>query len=152
MGSYSVVRCVRCLMGQSLCCSAADAWGERGYGDGFTITISVTYPLRVTKQYCLASVAAWLSSTGISHHNIFPHIPLIPVSAVNSSPGTGIAPQSLNSSSQPLYLPGDLHLSLRYVWLQQGLSDSLFHLDCHRSSVTLSALNVSPLTQTIAPM
>ena len=89
------------LMAQPHCCSAANAgvWGERGYGDGFTITISVTYPLRVTKQYCLASVAAWLSSTGISHHNIFPHIPLIPVSAVNSSPGTGIAPQSLNFSS-----------------------------------------------------
>ena len=75
-------------MGQSFSCSAADAWGERGYGDGFR----VTYPLHVTEQYCLASMAAQLSSTGISHKNIFPHIPLIPVSAVNSSPGTGIAP------------------------------------------------------------
>ena len=27
-----------------------------------------------------------------------------------------------------------------------------FHLGCHRSAVSLSALNVSPLTQTIAPM
>ena len=36
MGSYSVVQCVRGLMGQPLYCSAADAgvWGERGYGDG----------------------------------------------------------------------------------------------------------------------
>ena len=38
VGSYSVVQCVRCLMGQPLYCSAADAgvWGERGYGDGST--------------------------------------------------------------------------------------------------------------------
>ena len=38
MGSYSVVRCIRCLMGQTLYCSAANAgmWRERGYGDGCT--------------------------------------------------------------------------------------------------------------------
>ena len=36
MVSHSVVQCIRCLMGQSLYCSAADAgmWGEGGYGDG----------------------------------------------------------------------------------------------------------------------
>ena len=33
----------------------------------------------------------------------------------------------------------------RTVWFS-------FHLGCHRSAVYLSALNVSPLTQTIAPM
>ena len=27
-----------------------------------------------------------------------------------------------------------------------------FHLDCHRSAISLSALNVSPLTQTVAQM
>ena len=34
MGSYSVVQCVRRLMGQPLYYSAANAgmWGERGYG------------------------------------------------------------------------------------------------------------------------
>ena len=32
-----------------------------------------------------------------------------------------------------------------YVWFS-------FHLGCHRSAVSLSYLNVSPLTQTIAPM
>ena len=39
VGSYSAVQCVRCLMGQSLYCSAADAgmWGERGYDDGSTL-------------------------------------------------------------------------------------------------------------------
>ena len=59
----------------------------------------------------------WLSSTGTSHHNLLPHIPLICLSTVNSSPCPGIAPQSLNSSFQPL-----CHLG--YVWLWQGLSDS----------------------------
>ena len=33
----------------------------------------------------------------------------------------------------------------RTVWFS-------FHLGCHRSAVSLSALNVSPLTQTIAPV
>ena len=44
-------------------------------------------------------MAAWLSSTGISHHDLLPHIPSIHLSTVNSSPQTGIAAQSLNSSS-----------------------------------------------------
>ena len=35
MGSYSVVQCIRCLMGQPLYCSAG-IWEERGYGDGST--------------------------------------------------------------------------------------------------------------------
>ena len=65
-------------------------------------------PLQVTQQYHLASMAAPLSSTGISYHNLLPHIPSIGLSIVNSSPSLGIAPQSLNSNSQPLRLPGDL--------------------------------------------
>ena len=63
----------------------------------------------MTQHYCLASMAARLSSTGISHYNLFPHIPSICLSLVNSSPRPGIAPQSLNSSSQLLRLPGDQH-------------------------------------------
>ena len=59
----------------------------------------------MTQQCHLASMAAQLSSTGISLHNLLPHIPSIHLSAVNSSPRPGIAPQSLNSSSQPLCLP-----------------------------------------------
>ena len=51
-------------------------------------------------------MAAWLSSTSISHHNLLPHIPLIHLSTVNSSPRPGIAPQSLNSSSQPSTFQG----------------------------------------------
>ena len=57
----------------------------------------------VTQQYCLASTAARLSSTGISHHNLLPRISLICLSAVNSSLCPRIAPQSLNSSSQLLH-------------------------------------------------
>ena len=82
------------------------------------------YPLRMTEQYCLASMVAWLSSTGISHHNLLPHIPSICPSTVSSSPHPGIAPQSLKSSSQPLHLPGDLPPCPGYVWLWEGLSNS----------------------------
>ena len=60
----------------------------------------------MTQQYHFASMTAQLFSTGISHHNLL-HIPSIHLSVVNSSPRPGIAPQSLNSSSQPLRLPGE---------------------------------------------
>ena len=53
------------------------------------------HPFHVTQQYHFASVAAQLSSTGTSHHNLFPYSPSIRFSAVNSSPRPGIDPQSL---------------------------------------------------------
>ena len=55
-----------------------------------------------------ASMAVQLSCTGMSHHSLLPHIPLICLSTVNSSPHPGIAPQSLHDSSQQLHLPGHL--------------------------------------------
>ena len=82
------------------------------------------HPVCVTQQYRLDSMAAWHSSTGISHHKLLLRIPSIHLSTVNSSPRSGVAPQSLNSSPQPLHLLGDLHPCLGYVWLWQGLSDS----------------------------
>ena len=88
------------------------------------------HPLRVTWQSCLASMAAWLSSTGISHHSLLPHITSTHRSTVKSRCCPGIAPQSLNSSSQPLHSSfptpgrGDQCSCPGYVWLQQGLSDS----------------------------
>jgi len=111
-GSYSVVQCVRRLMGQPLHCWAANAgmWG----GERLWCWL---HPLHVTQQYRLAFMATWLSSTGISHYNLFPHIPMICLSEVSSSPHPGIAPQSLNSSFQPLRPLGN-------VWLWQGPSDS----------------------------
>ena len=81
VGSYSAVQCLRPFMGQSLCSSAADAgvWGDRSYDDG-------SNPLRMTQQYHLATMAAWISSTGIFHQDLLPHIPSICLSTVNSTP------------------------------------------------------------------
>ena len=52
-------------------------------------------PLCMTRQYCLASLAARFSPTGISHHNLLPHIPSSHLFAANISPRPGIAPPSL---------------------------------------------------------
>ena len=75
----------------------------------------------MTQQYRLACMAAWLSSTGISHRDLLSHIPSIHFSAVSSSPRPGIAPQSLTSSSQLLHLRGELCPYQGYIWLWQGL-------------------------------
>ena len=82
----------------------------------------------MTQQYRLAPMAAWLSSTSISHHNLLSHIHSIHLSTVNSNPCPGIAPQSLNSSSKPLCLPRNLHPCPGYVWLRQGLILTPFRL------------------------
>jgi len=86
------------------------------------------HPLCITQLYLFASVVAWLSSSIISHHDLLPHIPSIHLSAVNSSACPGIAPQSLNSSSELLHLPGYQRSCLGYVWLWQGLILILFRL------------------------
>ena len=88
-------------------------------------------------------MAAWLSSTGISPHNLLRHIPSIHLSIVNSSP----CPDC--STIPKLQLPATATSRVcmavaRSVWFS-------FHLGCYISAVSLSALNVSPLTQTIAP-
>ena len=97
MWSYSVVQCTRHLMDQPLYCSAANAgmWGE---------AMVMASALRVTRQYHLVSMAAWLSSTGIFHYKLLPYISSIRLSAVSNSPRPEIVPQSLNSSSQLLPL------------------------------------------------
>ena len=133
------------LIGQPLYCSTANAglWGERQWW---------WLHACVAQQYGLASTAARPSSTGISPHNLLPHIP---------------SDLSLHNQQQPL--PWDhstipkLHLpaaapsrvpaflsrrcmaAARTVWFS-------FYLDCHRKAVSLSALNISPLTQIIAWM
>ena len=98
---------------------------------------TVTAPPPTVTQRChLAPVAAWLSSTGVSHHDLLPHIPSTRRAAVSSIPHPGVAPQSPKSSSQPLRLPGDQPSCPGYVRLQQGLfnshsiqsaTDRLFH-------------------------
>ena len=133
MGSYSVVQCVRHLMGQPLYCAAADAgvWWEGGYDDGST-------------PY------AWLSSIAL-----LPCLPCFPPRHFppRSPPSHSLDP-SLHSHQQPspwdcstipkLQLPATVSFGVcmaaaRTVWFS-------FHLGCHRSAVSLSSLKVSPLT------
>ena len=71
LGSYSVVQCMGCLMGQPLYCSAADA------GMCVGREALVMAPPATRDSAVSPSMAAWLSSTGISHHNLLPHIPSI---------------------------------------------------------------------------
>ena len=95
-------------------------------------------------------MAAWLFSTCISHHDLLPHLPL---------------DLSLHSQQQPL--PWDFFTILKLqlptaapswgpaflsqVWMTVARTVWFsFHLGCHRSVVSLSALSVSLLTQTIA--
>ena len=86
MGSYSAVWCVRCLMGQPVYCAVVecDMWEERSYDDGST----PTYDSAANR----ASIAAWLFSICVSNHSLLPSIPLVCLSAVNSSSHPGIAP------------------------------------------------------------
>ena len=78
---------VRRVMGQPLYCSAAnaDVWRGSGYGDGRWWL----HALHVTQQCRLASMAAWLSSRGVSH-NLLPTSPW------------SISPQSTTALAQGL--------------------------------------------------
>ena len=116
--AYSVVQYVRCLMDLPLYCSAVNdgVWRGKGCGHG-------------SNSYTLFSSIVLLPRLPGFPPQAFPtiissQIPSIRLSAVNSSPCTRIAPQSLNSSSQPLPLPGDSCSCPAYIWLLQGLSDS----------------------------
>ena len=107
----------------------------------------------MTQQYRLASMAAWLPSTGISHGNLHPHIPSIHPSTAKHQPSPwdcSTIPKlqfpAAAPSRRPIFLSGVRMAAARTVSFS-------FHLGCHSSAVSLSALNVSPpLTQTIAPM
>ena len=53
----------------------------------------------------------------------------------------------------PATVPSKGFASLSRVWKAAAMTVSFsFYLGCHRSAISLSALNVSPLTQTIALM
>ena len=68
-------------------------------------------------------------------------------------PCPGIALQFTCSSSQQVCFLGDLYPCQEYEWQQQGLPVwFLFHSEYHRSAASLADSNVSPLSQTIAPM
>ena len=118
LGSYFVVHCVWCFMGQLLDCSAANAglWGERGYSDGsapYTLLSGIPLPpwLPGSPPQAFTSTVSSLTSLQSVCNQQQPARP-------------GIVPQSLNSSSQLLCLPWDLHSCPECVWLQQGLSES----------------------------
>ena len=103
------------------------------------------HPLHMTQQCPLASMAARLSCTGISHYNLLPHIPSICLSEVNSS--STILKLQLPASAPsrgPVSLSGLCMAAPRTVWFS-------YHLGCHWSAVSLSTVNISPVTQTIAP-
>ena len=132
-------------MGQPLYCSATSCWHVGRERLWWWLC-----PQCMTQQYLLVYMPAWLSPIGISHHDLLPHTPWIHLSTVNSSPIPGIALHSLNSSSQLLHLPGDQRFLSGVCMAAARTGWFSFHLGCHRSAVSLSALNVSPLTQTIA--
>ena len=114
VGSYSVVQCIRRLMGQPLCCSAANAGvrEERGCGDGSpSMFDSAVSP-------CFHGCLAFL------HRHFPPQSPPSPPLDLSLRSQQQPLPWDRSFSSQSLHLPGDLHACPRYVWLQQRLSDS----------------------------
>ena len=121
-------------MGQPLYCSPSDAgvWGMR------ETMVMAPPPIRDSAvSPCFHG--AWFSSTGICHHNLLPHIPSIRLSAVNSSPHLGIAPQSLNSSSQLLRLQGTL-VPVKGMY---GCSkDCLILIPCRLPQISCSTLSL----------
>ena len=104
------------------------------------------HPLCMTQQYPLASMVAWLSSTGISYKSLLPHIPLDLSLCSQQQP----SPRDCSTTPKlqlPATAPSRESASLsglcmavaRTVWFS-------FHLGCHWSAVSLSALNVSQTT------
>ena len=106
-------------------------------------------PLHMTQQYHLASMAAWLSSTSISHNSLLHHTPLIP-----SPPSTAAPPwdcSMIPKTPAPSCCPfQETSISVQDMYACSKDCLISFHLCSHRSAVSLLALNVSPLTQTIA--
>ena len=135
-------------MGQPLCCWAADAgvWGERGYGDGSTPYARLSFQVSPCFHGCLAFL----------HRHFPPQSPPSPPvdpslhSQQQPSPwGCSTIPKLQLPAAAPSRGPASLSrvrmAAARTVWFS-------FHSGCHRSAVSLSALNVSPLTQTVALM
>ena len=146
VGSYSVIQCVRSLMAQPIYCSAANAgiWGERGCGDGSTPCTwlsSIALPLRLLgfpPQAFPTTISSLTSPQSVSLQ-----------STAALTPGLLHNPKlqlpTVVPSRGPASLSGVCMAAARTIWFS-------FHLGCHRSAVSRSALNVSPLTQTTGPM
>ena len=133
-------------MGQLICCSAANAgvWGERGYDDGFTpnawlSSISLLSWLPGFPQLTFPTTISSLTSLNPSLHSQQQPLPW----DCSTIPKHQL--QAVASSREQAFLSRVCMAAARTVWFS-------FHLSCHRSAVSRSALNVSPLVQTIASM
>ena len=81
----------------------------------------------MTQQYCFASLAARLFSTGLSHDSLLPHILSLSLCSQQQRLPWDCSPIP-NSSSQPLCLPGDQRLWGMYGWGKDCLILILFRL------------------------
>ena len=124
-------------MGQPSYCSAANAglWGERGYGDGSTPYAWLSC-IALLPWLLQSSPLHPLDASVCSQHQPSPW----DCSTVPKLQLLAAAP-----SRVPAFLSGVCMVVAKTVWFS-------FHLGCQRSAVSFSALNVSPLTQTVAPM
>ena len=146
LGSYSVVQCIRYLIGQTLCCSTADAgvWGERGYGASFTpMCDSAVSP-------CFHVCLAFL------HQHFPPRSP--PSHPLNPSLHSQQQPSPWDCSTIPkLQLPafGAIHGTNVPVQGLHGCGKNYLILIPFRLP-QISCFTLSPqcfsLTQTVAPM
>jgi len=132
-------------MGQPLYCSAAgaDVWPERRYGYGST------------PCSWLSSIASLLCCLAFHHRHFSPQcLPSYPLDlSLHSQQQPSLWDCSTISKFQlPAAAPSRGPVSLSAVCMDAARTVWFsFHLGCHRSAVSLSALNISPLTQTTAP-
>ena len=155
MGSYYVVQCVRHLMVQPLYCSAADAglWGERGYGDVSTLYVWLSciallpWLPSFPPQAFPITISFFTSSRFISTQSTAPltlgllYTPQIPAPSHCTFQGTLVPVQAMYGCVKDCL-----------ILIPFRLPQISFHLGCHKSTVPLSVLNVSPLIQTIVQM
>ena len=145
MGSCSVVQCIRHLMGQPLYCSSADA-DMCVWGGGMTPPPTHDSALSHRFHGCPAFLRR--------------HFPpqSRPSPPLHRSLCSQQQPLAWNCSTIPkLQFPASAPSRKPAIWSRVGMAVARtvwfsFHLDCHRSVVSLSALSISPLTQTIAPV
>ena len=147
VGSYSVVQCIWHLMGQALYCSAADA-GMCREREAVVMSPPPTCDSAVSLCFygCLAFCHRHFPPWSPPSHplDLFLRSQQQP-SHWDCSTVPKLQLPATAPSRRPGFLPGICKVVARTVWFS-------FHLCRHRSSVSLSALNVSPLTQTIALM
>ena len=146
VGSYSVVWCARRLMGQPLYCLVVDAGvqAEWGYSDGSVPSLDSA--VSACFHGCLAFLHRHFPPQSPPSH------PLSPSLCSQQQPSPWDC--STNPKFQlpataafrgPVFFSGLSMAEARTLWFS-------FRLGCHGSAVSLSALNVSPLTHTIALM